>query len=624
MNAQRLADLPLVVKMAFAPVVALVTLALLATGMMVSQRHQTAALERVVRQDMASSLALERIARRISTAHGELFTLMTHQAAKIDVAAGDGRLKALLAELDQVRKDLAELAAGAPEAARTAYGPLQKDLKDYRDGVEVVGSMLGVDFATAASFVQPFEANFARMAATLDQLVDGVRKATEQSAAASHASAQSATVAALIATLLTLLVVAAIAVVGIQTVRGGIAAIAGATETLARGDNSIDLERLARKDELGAIVRSLGIFRDAALEKERLQAESEQARRAAREERERGELAQRELSRQQAAVVTSLAAGLGALAQGDLTVRLDEPFAPEYEALRRDFNHALEQLQQAIAAVVASAGSIQLGTGEMRTASSDLSSRTEQQAATIEETTASVEQVTARVGKAADTAAHARSAVLAARSDAERSGAVMQDAVRAMGDIQKSAHEITQIVGVIDEIAFQTNLLALNAAVEAARSGDAGRGFAVVASEVRALAGRSAEAAKQIKGLITASSGQVARGVALVGNTGTALEGICGKVAEIADLVGGIAQSANDQAATLLEINTAVGELDKATQQNAAMVEQSTSAIHALAEDAESLARLVARFRTTDAHQARALGSAPGRSVRHAPSRTIA
>ncbi|HUO79981.1 MAG TPA: methyl-accepting chemotaxis protein [Steroidobacteraceae bacterium] len=605
MNARRLADLPLVFKMAFAPVVALVTLALLATGMMVSQRHQTAALERVVNQDMASSLALERIARRISTAHGELFTLMTHEAAKIDVAAGAARLKALLAELDQVRKDLAELAAAAPEAGRAAYGPLQKDLKDYRDGVEVVGSMLGVDFATAASFVQPFEANFQRMTATLDQLVDGVRQATVQSAAASHASAQRATLAALLATLVTLLVVAAIAVVGVQTVRGGVAAIAGATETLARGDHSIDLRQLARKDELGAIVRSLEIFRDAALEKERLQAESEQARRTAREERERNETAQRELSRQQAAVVESLAAGLGALAQGDLTVRLDQPFAAEYEALRRDFNHALEPLQQAIAAVVASAGSIQLGTGELRTASSDLSARTEQQAATIEETTASVEQVTTRVGKAADSAAHARSAVLGARSDAERSGALMQDAVRAMGDIQKSAQQIAQIVGVIDEIAFQTNLLALNAAVEAARSGDAGRGFAVVASEVRALAGRSAEAAKQIKALIAASSGQVEKGVALVGNTGTALEGICGRVAEIAELVGGIAQSANDQAATLLEINTAVGELDKVTQQNAAMVEQSTAAIHALAEDAESLAQLVARFRTATARPAR-------------------
>jgi methyl-accepting chemotaxis protein len=596
-NTKRLADLPLLMKMAFAPTLALLMLAVLAFGMITSQRHQTAALQRVVEKDMASSLALERTARRIAAAHGELFTLMTHHAANIDADGGPRRLQQLLVELDGVRRDLAAAAAAAPESDRAAYSPLQKDLKDYRDGVEVVGSMLGVDFATAASFVQPFEANFDRMTGTLDRLVDGVRKATDERAAASYKDAQRATLGALAATLVTLLVVAVVAIVGVQTVRSGVAAIAGATETLARGDHSLDLDRLERKDELGAIVRSLRIFRDAALEKERLRVESEQTRQTARQERERNAAAQQAVSRQQAAVVTSLAAGLGALAGGDLTVRLEQPFAPEYEELRRDFNNAVAQLQQAIAAVVANAGSIQLATGEIRATSNELSGRTEQQAATIEETTASVEQVTERVSKSANAAGHAKSVVLAARSDAERSGALMQDAVRAMGDIETSAQQISQIVSVIDEIAFQTNLLALNAAVEAARSGEAGRGFAVVASEVRALAGRSADAAKQIKTLISASARQVERGVALVGSTGSALEEIVAKVTEITELVGKIAVSSTEQATTLVEINSAVGHLDKVTQQNTAMVEESTAAIHALAEDAEALARLVAKFR---------------------------
>jgi methyl-accepting chemotaxis protein len=205
------------------------------------------------------------------------------------------------------------------------------------------------------------------------------------------------------------------------------------------------------------------------------------------------------------------------------------------------------------------------------------------------------------VSTSAKAADHARTAVLAARSDVERSGALMQDAVRAMSDIEKSAHEIGQIVTAIDEIAFQTNLLALNAAIEAARCGDAGRGFAVVANEVRALAGRSGEAARQIKALIDASARQVEHGVALVGSTGTALEGIVGKVGEITGLIGGIADTANEQAITLAEINTAVGQLDRVTQENAGMVAESTSAIHVLAESAQTLAQLIGRFRINGA-----------------------
>jgi methyl-accepting chemotaxis protein len=598
---RRLADLPLLLKMAIPPVVALVMLAALAFGMILSQRHQTTALNHVVKYDMTASLRLENIARRISTAHAELFTIMTHQAANIDTANNPARLKALLAELDSIRRDLAVLANAAPPSERGAYAPLRKDLKQYRDGVEVVGSMLGVDFATAASFVQPFEANFKRMSTALDKLVANVRERAEARAASSYESARRATIAALAATLVTLLVVATIAATGVQTVRGGVAAIAGATERLASGDNQIDLEALRRKDELGAIVESLRVFRAAALEKERLQSEAETARRAAREERERSEAAQRELSQRQAAVVSSLAGALGALSKGDLTVRLRDTFAAEYEALRSDFNAAVDQLEQAIGAVVSNASSIERETGEIRSASSDLAGRTEHQAATIEQTTASVEQLTQRVGTSAKAADHARSVVLAARSDVERSGVLMRDAVRAMADIEKSAREIGQIVTTIDEIAFQTNLLALNAAIEAARCGDAGRGFAVVANEVRALAGRSGEAARQIKALIDTSARQVEHGVALVGSTGTALEAIVGKVGEISGLIGGIAETANEQATSLAEINAAVGQLDKVTQENAGMVAESTSAIHVLAESAQTLAQLVGRFRIIDA-----------------------
>jgi methyl-accepting chemotaxis protein len=177
---------------------------------------------------------------------------------------------------------------------------------------------------------------------------------------------------------------------------------------------------------------------------------------------------------------------------------------------------------------------------------------------------------------------------------------VVRKAIEAMTGIENSSKQISQIIGVIDEIAFQTNLLALNAGVEAARAGDAGRGFAVVASEVRALAQRSAEAAKEIKGLISASTGQVAQGVQLVGETGQALTRIVSQVGEINNIVTNIAASATEQAHGLEQVNTAVNEMDQVTQQNAAMVEEATAATQTLAQQTEELARLVSRFRTGD------------------------
>jgi methyl-accepting chemotaxis protein len=216
------------------------------------------------------------------------------------------------------------------------------------------------------------------------------------------------------------------------------------------------------------------------------------------------------------------------------------------------------------------------------------------------------------VRKTAEGATHAREVVASAKGDAERSGAVVRDAVAAMSQIEQSAKEISQIIGVIDEIAFQTSLLALNAGVEAARAGDAGRGFAVVASEVRALAQRSADAAKQIKTLISTSGAQVSAGVGLVGETGRSLERIVVQVGEINGIVSEIAASAKEQATGLAEVNTAVNQMDQVTQQNAAMVEESTAASHALAREVDELAQLIRRFRTED----EAAPAIPARAIR--------
>jgi len=318
---------------------------------------------------------------------------------------------------------------------------------------------------------------------------------------------------------------------------------------------------------------------------------------AVEEERERLEAAQHEaqLGAQQT-VCSALAAGLSALAEGDLRARIDRDFPEAYAELKRDFNAALDRLSEAMGAIVGIADQLGMSTGEISHASDDLSRRTEQQAASLEETAAALDQITATVRTSAEGARRARDAVAATREGAEASGKVVREAVAAMGQIEQSSTQIGQIIGVIDEIAFQTNLLALNAGVEAARAGEAGRGFAVVASEVRALAQRSADAAKEIKALIGASAGHVSSGVELVGRTGEALRRILSQVGQINGLVSEIAASAQEQATGLSEVNTAVNQMDQMTQQNAAMVEESTAASHALAQDAGELGNLMKRF----------------------------
>ncbi|MBP7705412.1 MAG: PAS domain-containing protein [Caulobacter sp.] len=303
---------------------------------------------------------------------------------------------------------------------------------------------------------------------------------------------------------------------------------------------------------------------------------------------------------EQQLVVSSIAEGLGRLAKGDLTARIDAELAGAYRQLKDDFNEAVGSLRAAMGSISEATGAITAGSNEISGASDDLSKRTEQQAASLEETSAALDEITATVRKTAEGAKQASDTVTTAREDAERSGEVVRNAVAAMGEIENSSKQISQIIGVIDEIAFQTNLLALNAGVEAARAGDAGRGFAVVASEVRALAQRSAEAAKEIKTLISASSQQVAQGVQMVGQTGEALVAIVTRVAEIHGLVKEISASAQEQATGLGQVNTAVNQMDQMTQQNAAMVEQSTAAARSLKSEANELGSLVGCFRVGD------------------------
>ena len=330
------------------------------------------------------------------------------------------------------------------------------------------------------------------------------------------------------------------------------------------------------------------------------------------EERRRlGQEGEREQAeREQAAVVTCMADGLGRLGRRELTARIDPGEVGRYAQMAEDFNRALESLGQAFAAISEAAGGLSGGADQITAASDDLSRRTEQQAAGLEQTAASLDELTAAVKTTADNARRASDMVAAARAEADRSGAVVSRAVEAMGLIETSSSKISQIIGVIDEIAFQTNLLALNAGVEAARAGDAGKGFAVVASEVRSLAQRSAEAAKEIKALISTSTEQVGEGVNLVGAAGRALQAIGAKVLEIDSVVGDISGSAQEQSLGLTQINATVNQMDQATQQNAAMVEQAAAAAHAMRGETETLSDIVATFDVGAA--ARAAGRAAG------------
>jgi methyl-accepting chemotaxis protein len=487
-----------------------------------------------------------------------------------------------LESADTIRSSLDALAAfDLPSEERNRLTAVVPVVRDYLASADATIQLAFRDEPAARSLIPQFMAAFGVLENELGlfgDLIQGTGETTAEAVQGLSTVLMRVLISVSIAT--TILMISNAWYVT-RSVSRPIERLRAALREVAEGDFEIRIGNITRDDDdIGAIARDIdrvtGRIKVALDEQSAMRSEGEY-------------------------VITTLGIGLGNLSEGNLSAPITEVFSETYEPLRADFNATVDKLSDLITKVVESCESIRGRSSEISQSSENLATRTETQAATLQQTAAALEEMTVNVNAAASNAREVETVVMRARSDAQESARVVQSAVDAMNAIDASSSQISQIIGVIDDIAFQTNLLALNAGVEAARAGDAGRGFAVVASEVRALAQRSSGAAKEIKTLIGDSTQHVGRGVQQVGRAGEALASIVDKVAHISTLMSDMAEGASQQSTGLAEINIGVTQLDQVTQQNAAMVEESTAASHSLHQETTTLATLVAHFRTRSA-----------------------
>jgi methyl-accepting chemotaxis protein len=467
-------------------------------------------------------------------------------------------------------------------------------------------------------FIHASKAAFDPMIEDLRELMDYITDGGHDAGARAHDIEESAALIVMITIAVSILLTALIGFALVRAITRPLGAMTAAMTKLAEGDLEVSVPALEKRDEIGAMAKAVQVFKEAAIEKRKL----DQAAEAAGEEIARlvaaaaaGDLTQRiELSGKAgffktlsegmntlvgavASAVNELAAMMAAMAQGDLSKRVSGDYEGAFLKLKQDANSTAEKLAEIASQTVEGMTNIKASTTEIATGATDLSARTEEQVASLEEIAASIRQLNTTVQQSSENAGQASQLALAARTAAESGGEVANSAVAAMGEIEQSSQRISDIVGMIDEIAFQTNLLALNAAVEAARAGEAGRGFAVVAGEVRALAQRSSQASKDIKSLIQNSSQQVKQGVELVNKAGATLAEIVTSVKRVSDIVAEIAAANKEQSASVGEVQEAIGQIEQATQQNAALVEETTAALGSADNQVQSVTEVVAFFK---------------------------
>ena len=624
-----LSNLPFAVKM-LAPSGAAVALILAVSGagaMILSGQSETT--QALASEQMPRVRALAEIDSEIKAINGALYEALTEQAAGRTGAAA--KVMELGARVDALKAQVTELRAGVhdPEIA-ASFDRLATELDTFKGVIEFVGSMMEIDFVSAVSFLDPFRQSYTSMQELTDGIIADALADADAEAQASAAESQAAMTALVAAAGLAALLAALFAWIISRSTTTSIRNIANVTRALAEGNLDTDASALKRKDELGAVVDSLDVFRANGLEIRRATAEVERVRVETERKLDEaigavvvaasaGDFSKRAPETEDLGGFLNIARGLNsicaaadaflaevegeaeAMANGDLTRRIDKSFQGRFATVASNLNHAAGALAGAIGEASRSSEGAREQASLIYQDANEMSRRSQLQAARLEETAAAIVEMTESVRTNASSAETVARATVDVAKRAEASGELAGQAVTAVEEIDRSSRRVAEILVLIEDIAFQTNLLALNAAVEAARAGDHGRGFAVVAYEVRALAQRSAESAREIKDLISESRVQVEQGVKLVRASGTAVTEIVETARTASERVSQIATASHEQARTMTEVSEAVSGMDRMTQEAAAANERTLEAVGALSQQAQDLAQLVASFRTDKA-----------------------